>query len=53
MRWMENLYNEFGDHKYMASPVIKKLVRANNLGRVSGRGFYIYENGKKSNKLIN
>lgn len=47
MRWMENLYNEFGDHKYMASPVIKKLVRANNLGRVSGRGFYSYENGKK------
>lgn len=47
MRWMENLYNEFGDHKYMASPVIKKLVRANNLGRISGRGFYTYENGKK------
>ncbi|MGD9992243.1 MAG: 3-hydroxyacyl-CoA dehydrogenase family protein [Salinivirgaceae bacterium] len=47
MRWMENLYNEFGDHKYMASPVIKKLVRANNLGRISGRGFYSYENGKK------
>lgn len=47
VRWMENLYNEFGDRKYMASPVIKKLVRANNLGRLSGRGFYTYENGKK------
>jgi 3-hydroxybutyryl-CoA dehydrogenase len=47
MRWMENLYNEFGEHKYMASPVIKKLVRANNLGRITGRGFYTYENGKK------
>lgn len=47
-RWMQNLYNEFGDKKYMASPLIKKLVRARNLGRISGKGFYIYhENGKK------
>jgi 3-hydroxybutyryl-CoA dehydrogenase len=48
MRWMENLYNEFGDKKYIASPVIKRLVRANQLGRISGKGFYRYdENGKK------
>lgn len=48
IRWMENLYNEFGDKKYMASPIIKKLVRAHQLGRVSGQGFYKYdENGKK------
>ena len=47
-RWMENLYNEFGDKKYIASPLIKKLVRAHQLGRVSGKGFYIYdEEGKK------
>lgn len=47
-RWMENLYREFGDIKYMASPIIKRLVRANNLGRPTGKGFYIYgENGKK------
>lgn len=51
-RWMENLYNEFGDKKYIASPVIKRLVRANNLGRVTGKGFYIYgENGKKEVNL--
>ena len=48
MRWMENLYNEFGDKKYIASPVIKRLVRANQLGRINGKGFYRYdENGKK------
>ena len=48
IRWMENLYNEFGDKKYMASPIIKRLVRANQLGRISGKGFYHYdENGKK------
>jgi 3-hydroxybutyryl-CoA dehydrogenase len=47
-RWMENLYNEFGDKKYIASPLIKKLVRAHQLGRISGKGFYSYdEEGKK------
>ncbi len=50
-RWMENLYNEFGDKKYMASPFIKRLVRANNLGRVTGKGFYIY--GEKGKKEVN
>jgi len=52
LRWMENLYNEFGDRKYMAAPIIKKLVRANNLGRISGRGFYMYDHGKKINDFI-
>lgn len=47
-RWMENLYNEFGDKKYVASPIIKRLVRAHQLGRVSQKGFYRYdEDGKK------
>lgn len=47
-RWMENLYNEFGDKKYIASPIIKRLVRAQHLGRFSGKGFYNYdETGKK------
>ncbi|MCG8701344.1 MAG: 3-hydroxyacyl-CoA dehydrogenase NAD-binding domain-containing protein [Bacteroidales bacterium] len=48
LRWMENLYHEFGDKKYMASPLIKKYVRAHQMGRVTGKGFYRYdENGKK------
>lgn len=48
IRWMDNLYNEFGDKKYMASPIIKRLVRANQLGRISGKGFYQYdEDGNK------
>jgi len=46
-RWMDNLYEEFGDMKYKASPVIKRLVRANQLGRISGGGFYKYSNGQK------
>lgn len=54
LRWMENLYNEFGDQKYKASPVIKKLVRANRLGRVNGRGFYEYdEMGHKIETKVN
>jgi 3-hydroxybutyryl-CoA dehydrogenase len=43
LRWMENLYNEFGDQKYKASPVIKKLVRAHQIGRINGKGFYHYD----------
>ncbi|MFO7617720.1 MAG: 3-hydroxyacyl-CoA dehydrogenase NAD-binding domain-containing protein [Bacteroidales bacterium] len=48
VRWLENLYNEFGDMKYKANPLLKRLVRANRLGRITGQGFYKYdENGKK------
>jgi 3-hydroxybutyryl-CoA dehydrogenase len=48
LRWMDNLYSEFGDIKYKASPVIKKLVRAHQTGRISGKGFYAYDqSGKK------
>ena len=46
-RWTENLYSEFGDPMYMASPVIKKLNRAKRFGKHVGWGFYQYdENGK-------
>jgi 3-hydroxybutyryl-CoA dehydrogenase len=48
LRWMENIYSEFGDIKYKASPILKKLVRANQFGRINGKGFYKYdENGRK------
>jgi 3-hydroxybutyryl-CoA dehydrogenase len=47
-RWMDNLYGEFGDIKYKASPVIKRLVRAHQYGRTTGQGFYTYDqSGKK------
>jgi len=46
-RWMENLYSEFGDPRYMASPVIKKLNRARRFGVHTCGGFYKYDcNGK-------
>lgn len=48
IRWMENIYNEFGDIRYKPNPYLRKLVRAKHLGLESGEGFYKYdENGKK------
>lgn len=42
-KWMDNLYNEFGEHAYKTSPVLKRLVRANYLGKAFGQGFYKYD----------
>jgi len=42
LRWCENLYDEFGYLKYKSSPLLKKLVRANQWGRRTGKGFYTY-----------
>lgn len=48
VRWLDNLYSEFGDLKYKASPLLKKMVRANHIGRETRQGFYEYnEEGKK------
>ncbi len=43
VRWMDDLYNEFGDMKYKPSPVLKKLVRAKHYGRKTCEGFYKYD----------
>ena len=39
---MDTLFNETKDSKYRAHPLLKKMVRANLLGRKTGRGFYEY-----------
>ena len=39
---MEVLYHEFGDSKYRPHPLLRKMVRANLLGRKTGVGFYDY-----------
>jgi len=43
LRWLNNMYNEFGEPAYKASPILKRLVRARYLGRKSGKGFYQYD----------
>lgn len=39
---MEVLYKEFGDSKYRPHPLLRKMVRANQLGRKTKNGFYKY-----------
>lgn len=39
---LDTLFSEFKDSKYRAAPLLRQMVRAGNLGRKSGKGFYNY-----------
>lgn len=52
LKVMNNLYQEFGSDKFKPSPIIKRLVRANFLGKKVMRGFYKYENGRIISQAI-
>ncbi len=40
---METLFNETGDPKYRPHPLLRKMVRANYLGRKTKQGFFKYQ----------
>ncbi len=43
MSWMINLLDELSEHKYNPCPLLRKLVRAGNLGVKTGKGFFDYD----------
>lgn len=52
---MEDMFNEYGDKKYKANPILWRLYYSKQYGVMSQRGFYIYnESGEKTgpNNLI-
>lgn len=50
MDWMENLLKELSDHKYNPCPLLRKMVRAGQLGVKSGQGFFKYD--KDGNRIM-
>jgi len=52
LKYMDNLYQEYGDKKYKASPIIKRLVRNHYLGVQTQKGFYNYEGNKPVSNTI-
>jgi 3-hydroxybutyryl-CoA dehydrogenase len=45
MRLMESMFRELGDFKYKPCPIIRRLVRAQRLGKKTGGGFLSYDDG--------
>lgn len=43
-----SLYEEFKRDEYAPPPILKRMVASGRFGRKSGRGFYVYEDGKKA-----
>ncbi|NOY36100.1 MAG: 3-hydroxyacyl-CoA dehydrogenase family protein [Chlorobi bacterium] len=52
IKWMNNLYQEFGERKFKPNPILKRLYRLGKHGKRSGTGFYIYENGEITGESI-
>ncbi|MDR2949331.1 MAG: 3-hydroxyacyl-CoA dehydrogenase family protein [Prevotella sp.] len=44
---MEDMFHEYGDKKYKATPVLWRLFRSKQLGVSTKRGFYVYDDSGK------
>ncbi len=42
-RWQDHLFDELGELKYRPCPLLRRMVRAGNLGVKTGEGFFKYE----------
>jgi 3-hydroxybutyryl-CoA dehydrogenase len=49
MSCMENLYVELGEVKYNPCPLLRRMVRAGQLGVKTGQGFFKYD--KEGNRI--
>lgn len=52
IKWMNNLYEEFGELNFKPNPILKRLYRSGFLGRKAGTGFYKYEDGKVTGETV-
>lgn len=48
VKYADNLFMEFGLFKFKPSPILKRLARSKQVGRRSGRGFYLYDDKGKN-----
>lgn len=42
-QWLDRMFHETGEHKYRPCPLLRKYVRAGNLGAKTGQGFFVYD----------
>lgn len=47
----ETAFREWGDPKWRPVPIVKKLFRSGHLGRRTGKGFYLYADGKQQPRV--
>lgn len=43
LKWMQALFDELGEAKFRPCPLLRKMVRAGQLGVKSGKGFFEYD----------